>query len=146
MKNILMVCVGNICRSPMAEGLLKKYSDEKKINLHVSSAGLSAMLGYSADLFAVDVMRHRGIDISQHQPRQVTQEILSAVDLILVMEAWQQKEIGCLFPSVYGKVHKLGKWANFDVPDPYRKSFEHFESTCALIEKGLLAWEERLWR
>ena len=84
-------------------------SDEKKINLHVSSAGLSAMLGYSADLFAVDVMRHRGIDISQHQPRQVTQEILSAVDLILVMEKSHFKEIVARFPAATGKVICLGK-------------------------------------
>ncbi len=145
MKNILMVCVGNICRSPVAEGLLKYYSQQHDFGLEVSSAGISAMVGRSADPNSIEIMRKRGMDISQHVPRQLTLEILQEVDLVLVMEAWQQEEIGCQFPSAYGKVHRLGKWGNFDIFDPYKSSLEKFEKAFLLIEKGLADWQKKFW-
>lgn len=145
MKNIVMVCVGNICRSPMAEGLLRHLSEQNSLGLNVSSAGLSAMLGHQADSKAIETMQKRGIDISQHQPRQINPEILLTADLILVMESWQQKELGCIFPSSYGKVHRLGKWDNFEISDPYRKPIEQFEEAFRLIEQGLLSWQKKLW-
>lgn len=146
MKNILMVCLGNVCRSPMAEGYLKHLSKKLNLDLQVSSVGIKAMLGWDADPFAIKVMSHHGIDISQHRPRQLTSELLVESDLVLVMETWQRKELGCLFPSAYGKVHNLGKWEEFEVPDPYRKPLEHFEATYLLIEQGLQRWKEKIWR
>ena len=146
MKNVLIICVGNICRSPMGEGLLAHYSEKHQLGLNVSSAGLSAMVGHPADSNAIVMMQKQGIDISQHLPRQLTEELLAKADLTLVMEAWQQQEIGCLFPSAYGKVHRIGRWGDFDVPDPYKKSHTAFEEAYSLIEKGLREWQNRLWR
>lgn len=146
MKNVLIVCVGNICRSPIGEGLLAQASKAHGLGLEVSSAGISAMLGHSADPISIELMQKKGIDISQHVPRQLTSEILAEADVVLVMEAWQQQEIGCLFPSAYGKVHRIGRWSDFDVPDPYKKSQAAFEEACFLIEKGLQEWQNRLWR
>ncbi|MCD6048130.1 MAG: protein tyrosine phosphatase [Gammaproteobacteria bacterium] len=145
MKNILIVCLGNICRSPMGEGLLKQFAIDNSLPLQVSSAGITAMVGHPADPKAIEIMKKRDIDISQHAPTQLTQELLRQMDLVLVMEEWQKKEIGCLFPSSYGKVHRLGKWGNFEIPDPYRKPIEQFEASCQLIEQGLRDWQERLW-
>ena len=113
MKNILMVCLGNICRSPMAEGLLKHYSAQEQLGLNVSSAGLQAVVGFKANAFSLEIMQKHGVDISAHRARQMTQEMLLEADLILVMETWQQKELGYIFPSAYGKVHSLGRWGNF---------------------------------
>jgi protein-tyrosine phosphatase len=144
-NNIVVVCLGNICRSPMGEGLLKQYAEENNLPLQIQSAGIKAMVGWRADPMAVEVMKNRNIDISQHEPMQLTLALLREVDLVLVMEGWQQKEIGCLFPSAYGKVHRLGKWGDFEIPDPYRKPIEHFEASCQLIEKGLQDWQKRLW-
>ena len=145
MKNILMVCLGNICRSPMAEGWLKHYSDQHALGLDVRSAGLTAVVGGLADPYAIDVMQAKGIDIRQHCPRQLTSAMLHENDLILVMDSRQQQEIGYISPSVYGKVHRIGRWSGFDIPDPYRKPFSAFEESFHLIEQGLQDWQKKLW-
>lgn len=145
MKNVLIVCAGNICRSPMAEALLKQYSAQQHWGLNISSAGLCAVKSVQPTSFACQVMRERELDISQHMPHQLTTSQLQQAELILVMEKWQQHELGYISPSAYGKVHLLGKWGAFDVPDPYRKSIATYEQTFCLIEKGLQEWIKRIW-
>ncbi len=145
MKNILMVCVGNICRSPIAEGLLKDYAQKRDLPLQVSSAGLAAMLGRPADPNSIAIMQQRGIDIGRHQPRQLTFEMLQSANLVLVMEEWHQREIAEQFPSMYGKVHRIGKWGDFEIPDPYKLPKDAFIESCYLIEQGLHDWQKKLW-
>lgn len=145
MKNILMVCLGNICRSPMAEALLQRYSNQHGLGLCVSSVGLTAMVGCEADPNAIKLMLARGMDISGHRPQQLTAFHLHAADLILVMDSQQQQEVGCISPSVYGKVHQIGRWSSFTVFDPYMKPYNEFEACFALIEQGLDDWQKRLW-
>ncbi len=146
MKNILMVCLGNICRSPMAEGLLRHYSDQQQWDLTVSSAGIQAVVGAKADPMSSKVMQNHQIDICAHRAQQLTSAMLHQADLILVMESEQQQALGYISPSAYGKVHRLGKWQAFDIPDPYKKTPQDFDMTFLLIEKGLQDWCERLWK
>ena len=82
MKSVLTVCIGNICRSPMAEGLLTA----KLPNIHISSAGTGALVGRPADTQAQKLMLQHGIDISRHVAQQVNKLICSQADLILVMD------------------------------------------------------------
>jgi protein-tyrosine phosphatase len=58
-KNILIVCVGNICRSPMAEYLLQKMTNKQSMDIKVTSAGLGALVGHSADEYAIEVMKEK---------------------------------------------------------------------------------------
>jgi len=141
-KSILMVCVGNICRSPMAEALLQSRLHNR--NITVSSAGLGALVGQPADEIARNLLKELGIDISSHRARQLDAELLRSAELILVMEAWQQKEIEKLFPPSRGKVYRIGHWGNFDIADPYRKPREAFEAALAAIERGIDEWIKRL--
>ncbi len=83
---VLFLCTGNSCRSPMAEGILKKMLREKGVeNFEVSSAGISTLNGVPASLFAMEVSRARNVDLSQHRSRQLNKKILRKADLILAM-------------------------------------------------------------
>lgn len=120
----------------MAEGLLRARFAARGRGA-VSSAGLAALVGRPADPHAVDLLARRGIDISGHRARQLTPELLAAVDVVLVMDAGQQNAIERLSGSSRGRVHRIGRIGGYDVPDPFRGPPEAFERAFALIERGL---------
>jgi protein-tyrosine phosphatase len=132
-QSILMVCVGNICRSPMAEALARKLLP----SVHVESAGLGALVGKPADPLAQELLRERGLDLSAHRARQLTPDMLRAFELILVMEAWQVREVERQVPGARGRVFRIGHWGGFEVGDPYRQPRAAFERALADIERGL---------
>ena len=87
MKHVIMVCTGNICRSPMAAGLLAhRLPEHLKSRIDVSSAGTNALQGYPAQDHAIEAMADIGIDISGHRARQLTHELAHNADWILTME------------------------------------------------------------
>jgi len=143
-SNILIVCVGNICRSPMSEFLLRQIFEENGVNISVSSAGLGALIGHSADDKAIEVMADNGIDISEHRARQLSDELVRNNELILVMELWQKKEIESLFPYARGRVHLLGKWSDIEVNDPYNKPKEAFVEAFVKIDQLCQQWCKKL--
>lgn len=143
-RHILVVCVGNICRSPMAEALLKQALHNRDVV--VESAGIGALVDHPADKTAQTLMRERGIDISAHRARQLDRPLVRAADLIVVMEAWQQKKIESQYPTARGKVHQLGRWGGFEIPDPYRQPRAAFESALELIEQGVMEWRNTVWK
>jgi len=141
MKNILIVCIGNICRSPMGEGLLQTKLPE----LNVSSAGIFAMVDYPADPYSVAIMAERNIDISAHRARQIDDEIVSNSDLILTMEKRHNKKIQSMFFGTTGKVHLIGKWLNDrEIADPVGKDERTFRVAMANIERGLDLWVNQI--
>jgi protein-tyrosine phosphatase len=144
-NQILVVCVGNICRSPMAEAVLKDaLAKANRPNCHVSSAGLGALVGCQADPIAIRLMSARGLDIAPHRACQINSEMIRKANLILVMEAAHKVEIENKERSAKGKVFRLGEWGGFDVPDPYRLDLPAFEAALALIDKGVNQWMEKL--
>jgi protein-tyrosine phosphatase len=140
-SNILVICTGNICRSPIAEGLLKA----KLKGTNVLSAGTGAMVGWPADPNSVEIMQEKGFDISAHRAQQATRPILAGVELILTLDQEHNDWLNGRYPEFRGKVHKILKWReNADVPDPYRQPREAFEQAYALIEQGVGDWVKRL--
>ena len=138
-KRILFVCVGNICRSPTAEYLLREHLAEG--DFEVSSAGLGAMVGYPIDPTAADLLREHGVDGSAHRGRQLTGEMLRRSDLILTMERSHTASIVRMAPEVSGKVFMLGKWqSEIDIPDPFRQPRSAFDLAYRMIEKGVGSW------
>jgi protein-tyrosine phosphatase len=141
-NNLLVVCVGNICRSPMAEALFRQHLHGNGVS--VSSAGLGALVDYPADDHAIDLMDARGLDISGHRARQLTPELVKASDLIVVMESGHRRVILENEPAARGKVFRLGEWQDQDIPDPYRQPVEAFEESLELIEQGVVEWVRRI--
>lgn len=139
------MCVGNICRSPMAEGLLKQaFIEAGRLDSKISSAGLGALVGHPPDPKACQVMMEKGIDISSYRARQLNQEMIRKSELILVMEAGQRNAIEEIEPTARGKIFRLGEWGKFDIPDPYQKEIRVFEKTLLLIEQGVSHWIHKL--
>lgn len=143
-SNILIVCVGNICRSPMGEFLFRQKLEKYDMDISVSSAGLGALVGHSADDLAIEVMKENGVDISSHRARQLSDGLVRQNELILVMEYWQQKEIEGIYPYTRGRVHLLGKWSSQEVEDPYQKPKEAFVEAFKEIDQLCQQWCEKL--
>ncbi|MFT6835796.1 MAG: protein-tyrosine phosphatase [Francisellaceae bacterium] len=142
-NNILFVCVGNICRSPVAEGLAKELLGMKS-KRNISSCGIDALVGSSAEKFSIQVLQEINIDISSHKSRQITTEMALKSDLILTMEHEHTKDIQHLFPFTTGKVHLLGKWNQKEIIDPYRKKKPAFNTMLIDIDITLKGWMNRL--
>ena len=141
-SSILTVCTGNICRSPMAEVILRNRLKEEEID--VASAGLMALVGHPAAPLVIKLLDERGLDATIHQARQITIEIAQAAELILVMEQWQKQDLERNIPQIKGRVFRLGHWQNFDIVDPYRHGRDVFEQSLTAIEKGINNWIEIL--
>lgn len=139
-QNILVVCVGNICRSPMGEFFLKKNHP----NLHIESAGLSAMVGHAADEKALTCMNSKQIDMRSHIAKQINADLIKTADLVLVMSSNQQKHIENTWPFAKGKVFRLGHWQGQNVPDPYKLDQAFFEQTCNNIESYVSDWQSHI--
>lgn len=139
-RSILTVCVGNICRSPMAEGLLRRHLPEAT----VSSAGIAALTGHPAASHAIDLLSASDIDISGHRARQLTGLICGQTDLILVMEDDHKHVIEQRYPFTRGKLFLLGEFDKFSVFDPYRQSRSRFVECLGLIEHGVTGWVDRI--
>lgn len=138
-KNILVVCVGNICRSPAAEALLKHKLEGK--NLSISSAGIGALVGKPMDKNAHEVLQDHGLELTTHRARQVDSGMLHEADLILAMEQSHIQHIRQIAPEVHGKTFLLGKWLDdTEIPDPYRQSKPAFEHVHSLLTQSVESW------
>jgi len=139
-NNILVICIGNICRSPTAEYLLKAKLAEKP-GVSVSSAGLGALVGKPADDTALAIMKEHGIDASAHLAQQVTEDMLAAADLVLAMEPKHLDKLHQMAPQIRGRAFLLGKWLDDQpIPDPYRQQRPAFEHAWKLIDQATDAW------
>lgn len=142
MKSILVVCEGNICRSPMAQGVLAAALPQ----VQVLSAGLGALVGTAADETAVRLMQARGIDISAHRATQVNRQMCVQADMVMVMDAEQRKRLEALYPQACGRVFRVGEHTKRDIPDPYRQPETAFQEALSLIDDGLREWLHRIHR
>ena len=141
MKNILVVCTGNICRSPTGEYLLKK---ELGSGFNVMSAGLGALVDNPAHEISQKIALQHGIDMSAHKARQINLDILKWADLILVMENGHKRELLRKYPWLEGKVFRYGESHQVDIPDPYRRPENAFVLAWNFISKLTPYWVEKI--
>jgi protein-tyrosine phosphatase len=147
---LLFVCLGNICRSPMAEGVFRRVAEEQGVldRFEIDSAGLGDWhAGQAPDTRAQQAAGSRGIDISGQSARQVTRADYVRFDLLLAMDGANYEELTQLAPKEAR--HKVRQFLDFaphvgtrDVPDPFYGGSEGFDHALDLIEaaaSGLLA-------
>jgi len=144
-----MVCLGNICRSPIAEGILDKMAGEKGLNWTIESAGTSGFHnGEKPDSRSIEVADRHGIDISKQRSRKFMQEDFKVFDLILVMDAQNYQNVKALSsnPKDTEKVNLILNYTfpnqNRGVPDPYYEGgfdyvFELLQEACDKVLKSL---------
>lgn len=138
-----MVCVGNICRSPTAEIILRHRLQGRPVQ--VSSAGLAALSGQGIEPAARQQLLRHGLPADGHVARQLDADMLGAAKLILVMEKSHLDAIDRMAPQVRGKTFLLGKWQNNQsIPDPYRKPQTAFELAYRLIDAAIESWRVHL--
>lgn len=145
MPKVLFVCTGNICRSPMAEALLRhQMAQEGLDDWEVASAGTWTMDGVPASRYAIEVMARRDLDLSLHRSREVNRRLLEEADLVLVMTNSQREALIQEFLDQRDKIFMLSEMKNghrYDIDDPYGGPLEEYEACLEaladLIEGGV---------
>lgn len=137
--NILFVCTGNTCRSPMTEGMLKALAAEAHKDVVTLSAGLFTAPGGRVSPQAIEAVKDVA-DISAHQSRALNKSLMEAADLIIGLATDHKKVLLRQFPEMSDKIMTLGEWAgtNEDVADPFGGTQEEYDA-CAAQIKDLLA-------
>ena len=133
--DVLMVCLGNICRSPLAQGIFENMS--KKFNVKVDSAGVANYhAGYPPDKRSIYVAQKNGVDISTQKARQIKAKDFNNFDYIFVMDKENFYDIKKLIS--YHKVNSVVQLLNdpFEIEDPYYGNDEGFEIVYDKIYQG----------
>ncbi|HIP24680.1 MAG TPA: hypothetical protein EYG79_13975 [Rhodobacteraceae bacterium] len=139
--SVLVVCVGNICRSPTGERILAKSCP----SLRVESAGIAALDGHAADETMSKISSQHGINLDGHVARQFTAEMAAGFDLILALEKGHIRVINEKAPTVSGKTMLLGQWLSAqEIADPYRNSEEFHRLVFDQVSAACAAWAQKL--
>ena len=138
---VLMVCLGNICRSPLAHGILERKVKEAGLNWTVDSAGTAAYhVGELPDPRSIEVAAKHGLDITYQRARQFVEEDFSRFDKIIVMDKQNYTNVTALATSAED-IKKVSLLLNYqpsmngmEVPDPYYGGDEGFQQVYEMVE------------
>lgn len=131
-----MVCLGNICRSPLAEGIMQHLADEQGLDWQVDSAGTGSWhVGEGPDRRSVRTARNNGIDISNQVCRQFRRKDFSDFDHIFVMDKYNLSDVLAMAPDEEAAAKVKLLLGNREVPDPYYDDSQ-FEPVFNLVEQG----------
>ena len=144
MPHILIICTANICRSPVAEALLRDRLEMQEYEGYtVSSAGTWADGGQRASTYGVEIMAEQDLDISGHRSQVVDKAQLLKSDLVLCMESGHAEALRAEFPDQAEKIHMLTEMLHmrYSISDPYGGPRENYErmvdELTDLVEGGL---------
>ena len=143
MKTVLFICTGNVCRSPMAEGIFR-HAVQGRGNYQVLSAGLGAMEGQPPSPYAVQAVKELGIDISGQRSRMLTPDLVQQADFIFGMTHSHIDTVMLLYPQAAEKTFLLREfdetldWFEKDISDPIGGSYDVYLNCRDQIEQGIV--------
>ncbi len=140
MKNVLFICTGNTCRSPMAEALLRHYAPD----VEVKSAGLYAADGQEVNEKTLAVLEEKGIRLN-HAARSINAELMEWADLVLTMTAGHRSMLLLAYPESHEKIATLKEYtakqkaeeANPDIADPFGANLATYQTTYEELKKHI---------
>lgn len=146
---LLIVCTGNICRSPLAEAMLRLQlqADGRAGVAQVRSAGTRALVDKPADETVLFVARGQPAllaELEQHRAQQLNATLLWWADLVLVMEPQHVRQVAQVDRTARNKIQLLGHWIGASVGDPYLKHELDYRTTHELIERSVLSWRNKI--
>ena len=148
MATVLIVCTGNLCRSPMAAVLLKSrlLGDRARQHWDVWSAGTWASEGRPASDYAIEEMAARGLDLMAHRSQPVTLQLVARSDLILGAAQEHVETLAGRFPRYASKIWLLSAMADecYDIPDPYGSTRAEYAGVAAELESLIAAGYQRI--
>ena len=145
MKNILFVCTGNTCRSPLAVGIAKKLVSQNDYD--VSSAGSAAADGAPASPLAVEVASAKAIDLTDHQSRLLSRTLVRDADLIVAMASGHRDTVGVIEPSALAYTYLLSDFCEDvegDIVDPIGMGKEVYEASFSVVVKCVEAMQKKI--
>lgn len=150
MPSILIVCTANICRSPMAEAILKRLVAERPDadQWHIESAGTWANYGSPAATLTQFVIQSMGLDISNHHSQPVTFELIHQFDLILTMENQHKEGLILQFKPYADRIFMLSEMIGMleDVRDPIGGELVDYQDTAQMLERILSDGLDRIYQ
>ncbi|MFN2128450.1 MAG: low molecular weight protein arginine phosphatase [Anaerolineales bacterium] len=148
MNSVLFVCTANICRSPMAEGLMKIITRDREEPWLIQSAGVWAYSDQPAAINTIKILKEYGIDLSGHRSRSISQDLMDNSNLIMVMEKTHKETLETGFPERSPKIFLVSEMEGNmkDIHDPIGGTIEDFRSMAEQINRILEDHFEKIYQ
>ncbi len=140
-ESVMLVCTGNICRSPLAEGLLRQLMPQ----LRVFSSGIGAVVGAGPTPETLQQAQSLGLDIAAHRAQQTNAFLVQSAQLILTAELHHKQVLEQHYPTCRGRVFRMAEGLpQQDIPDPYRQGEAAYQLSTQLIAQGMADWAAKI--
>lgn len=139
-ERVLIVCTGNICRSPFAQAMLQELMPAAEVRSAGIATDKSGLQGFPAEKSMIDVAKQYHLDLSVHAARQLTRQDCHWSDVIFIMHPDQLNGVANISRSARGKTFLLGQWDQGTIEDPFGQSIAEYQTAAKQIDAACQAW------